>query len=586
MGKNTDDTDAPTVSDHDKLLDKMEATNRRWKAEAADGDDDDDDRLLQEAIDLAIQQGRGWAPGEKEEYMKRILDDDFIPPIFCSTEEELQRTGLAEAFAALQYDDDPAIVMAECKKKGTDAFLDGKRNQASNVQYYRDAINHYYEAIAWAKKIEPIEHMEQRKKQQQKVMGPPPPPNNNRPPVEFQHFKEKELDEIRSTLYSNAALAHLQLKNWGFVRDDGRKAVTFNPHNVKAWFRLAKAYQMLQAWEEAGDAIDSGLACPNESQNTDLLKLQRILGEKVRKARLLRQKRERTRAERVSKVKEVWKHCKEGGMQLGRVALVASVTDDDEEGGGEADESRWHHHFPHTGVIPSSSPSSSVAAAAAAPGGDRRWSWPCLFVYPSHSQSDFILQFGEDEMLAMRMAEMFPEVDFDDEKGETAVQWDYNNEFQCSELAVYFEVNCPEDNNNHNTTKNNMDPKRSGLVHPDSVERLLDLGATMQFYESSRALKGDEGPEMVNLVQAVERKRLHKQRKAWKKEHGSLWAKPDPCPVVRVHPAMTLRDILVDKRMVVANFLVTLVVIPENHPAHADYLKEHKCIGVLQPNDA
>lgn len=553
---------AAAAIDHDKLLDTMEATNRRWEEE--DGDDgDDDDRLLQEAIDLAIQQGRGWAPGEKEAYMKRILDDDFIPPIFCSNQEELERTGLAEAFSALQYDDDPAIVMMECKKKGTDAFMDGKRNQASNVQYYRDAINHYYEAVAWANKIEPLEHMELHKKQQQKEQKEP----LNPPPVQFQQFKEKELDEIKSTLYSNAALAHLQLKNWGFVRDDSKKAVTFNPHNVKAWFRLAKAYQMLHAWEEAGDAIDSGLACPNEAQNADLLKLQRLLGEKVRKARLLRQKRERTRAERVSKVKEVWKHCKEGGIQLGRVALVASVADDDEEGGVEADESRWHHHFPHTGVIPSSS------------GG--RWSWPCLFVYPSHSQSDFILQFGEDEMLAIRMAEMFPEVDGDDEKGETALQWDYNNEFQCSKLAVYFEVNCPDDNYNDDQ----KDPKKPGLVHPDSVERLLDQGATMQFYESSRALKGDEGPEMVNLVQAAERKRLHKQRKAWKKKHGSLWAIPDPCPVVRVHPAMTLRDVLVDKRMVVANFLVTFVVIPEDHPAHEAYLKEHKCIGVLQPKD-
>ena len=75
----------------------------------------------------------------------------------------------------------------------------------------------------------------------------------------------------------------------------------------------------------------------------------------------------------------------------------------------------------------------------------------------------------------------------------------------------------------------------------------------MRFYESSRALKGDEGPEMANLVQAVERKRLYKQRKAWKKKHGSLWAKPDPVDIVRVHPAITLKDILSDTRMVVAN---------------------------------
>jgi hypothetical protein len=280
---------------------------------------------------------------------------------------------------------------------------------------------------------------------------------------------------------------------------------------------------MLYSWEEAGDAIDSGLAVPEESGNKDLLELQKILADKVRKARLARQKRERVRAERVSKVKEVWKHCKEGGIQLGRVALVASVCDDDDEAGDDADESRWHHHHPHTGVIP------AIVSG--------EWSWPCLFVYPSHSQSDFVKHFGESEMLAMRMAEMFPELD--SESNETVMPWDYKNEFRCSNLSVYFEVNCSEN--------------PSDVVHPESVERLTDQGSTMKFYESSRALKGDEGPEMANLVQAVERKRLHKQRKAWKKKHGSLWAKPDPSDVVRVHPAATVRDILLDHRMVVAN---------------------------------
>ena len=109
---------------------------------------------------------------------------------------------------------------------------------------------------------------------------------------------------------------------------------------------------MLQCWEEAGDAIDSGLAVPGESENKDLLKLQKLLADRVRKARLARQKRERLRAERVAKVKGVWKHCKDSEIQLGRVALVASVSDEDEEAGDDAEESRWHHHHPHTGQLP------------------------------------------------------------------------------------------------------------------------------------------------------------------------------------------------------------------------------------------
>lgn len=526
---------------HEELMTKMEEASKKWKEE--DGEEDETDRLLQDAIDLAVQQGRGWGPGEREAYMAKILDDDFIPPIFAETQEELEASGLAEAFSALNYDDSPAVVMLDFKKKGTDAFMNGKRNEAKNVQYFRDAINHYYEAFAWAQKIEPLEQQDESMKANKK------PSHDDAP-----EYNEKELDEMKSNLMSNAALAHLNLKNWGHVRDDSKKALNFNKDNVKAWYRLAKAYQMLQCWEEAGDAIEAGLAVKDQSNNNDLLKLQKLLAEKVRKARLARQKRERLRAERVAKVKEVWKHCKDDGIQLGRESLVGSIGDDDDEA-DDAAESRWHHHHPHTGQIP------TIV--------NGEWSWPCLFVYPSHSQTDFIKHFGESEMLAMRMAEMFPELD--EASNETSIPWDYNNEFKCSNLAVYFEINCPEN--------------ASEIVHPESVERLTDQASTMRFYEASRALKGDEGPEMAALVTAVERKRLYKQRKAWKKKHGSLWAKPDPLDVVRVHPAMTLRDVLKDKRMVVASFLVTFVIIPENHPAHEVYLKEHKCIDLLQPKE-
>lgn len=287
---------------------------------------------------------------------------------------------------------------------------------------------------------------------------------------------------------------------------------------------MAKAHQMLQNWEEAGDAIESGLAIKGEEENQDLQKLQTLLAAKVQRARKLRQEREKARAERVSKVKAVWKHCKEKGIQLGRVPLVATITDDEED---ENDlESRWHHHRPNSGNLP-------------APFSEG-WSWPCMFLYPSHQHSDFVRDFGESEMLALRMAQMFPELD--DGEIETVMPWDHNQEFICSKLAVYFGVHCSDGDE---------------LVHPEFVTKLKEQGEAMRFYESSRALMGDEGADMANVVKAVERKNLYMQRKAWKKKHGSLWSKPDPCPVVRVHPAMTLEQILTDKRMVVPNVSLT-----------------------------
>lgn len=195
-------------------MEKMEKTRQKWLEE--DEEQDDTDRLLNEAVGLAVQQGKGWAPGEKEEYMRKILDDDFIPPIFAETQEELEKSGLAEAFSSLHYDDLPANNMLSFKKKGTEAFLNGKKNEAKNVQYYRDAVNHFYEAFAWAQKVQPIEQQEKEKNEEQDSSNDDP------------KYTENELDELKSNLYSNAALAHLQLNNWGHVRDDSKKVrITF-----------------------------------------------------------------------------------------------------------------------------------------------------------------------------------------------------------------------------------------------------------------------------------------------------------------------------------------------------------------------
>jgi hypothetical protein len=89
------------------------------------------------------------------------------------------------------------------------------------------------------------------------------------------------------------------------------------------------------------------------------------------------------------------------------------------------------------------------------------------------------------------------------------------------------------------------------VQHPDTVELLHDQAVCMRYYESSRALLGDEGTEIAAVIRAIERNHLRKQLDAWKRKHKSLWAKPDLLPVVRVHPAATLLHILTDARMVI-----------------------------------
>lgn len=500
-------------------MQNMNKAKESW----ANEDDDPNDHLLNNAIQLALEQGRGWGPGEKEAYLERILDDDYHMPLFATTPEEVEKSGMQEAFTSLIYDNESPTSLAEqFRKKGNDAFANGKRNKVKNKQYYRDAINFWYEAFAWAMKIEPMHE------------GDLAQADTDEPT-----YNPKQLDELRSTICCNIALAHMQLGNWGFTRDECQKAVTFNNQNVKAWFRLAKAYEQLKDWEPAGNAIEAGLDIHGEGDNRDLLLLQKQLAERIRKARHQRQQRERARAERIAQVKAVWKHCHSNKeiIRLGRVPLVASVSDDidkdDAEEYVQEEESRWHNHLPYSGMIP------TVDTATG------EWSWPCLFLYPSHNQSDFVQNFGESEMLAMRMAQVFPELD--DGETETVMPWDHNNEFTCSQLAVYFEVHGAA------VQAETINDGETVVVHPESVELLKDQASCMRFYEAMRALKGDEGTEMANVVRLMERKMLERQRRAWKKVHGSLWAKPNPCAVVRVHPAMTLRDILIDARMVIPN---------------------------------
>ena len=506
---------AEAVDQFNDMMQAMAQTKAEIEAQASPAPNtagpkkplDTHDQLLSQAIEMAIEQGRGWSPGEKEEYLKKILDDDFIPPYFAANEKEMEQTGLTEAFTSLIYDgESPTTLMFQFRKKGNDAFTNGKLNKVGNMQWFRDALNHYYEALAWAEKVQPMM-----------------PGDFAQADTEEQTFTPEEIAEERSKICSNIALMHSELKNWGMMRDECKKALRFDDKNIKACFRLAKANQMMHDYEEAGNAIDKGLAV--EPENADLNKLKKQLDEKIRRARKLRQQRERARAERQVRIKQVWLHCKESGIRLGRVPLVATVTEDDED---DVDtdrlESQWHQHLPNSGKIPQQI--------------DGAWSWPCMFLYPSHHQSDFIERFDESEMLAIRMAQMFPELESSDD--ETTVQWDFKNEFVCSQLAVYFEVHA-------------LDQNEGDVTHPECVQVLKDQSSCMRFYEACRALRGDEGEDIGNVVRAVERRNLYRQRKAWVEKHGSLWSKPEMNSVVRVHPALALRDVLNHARMVVPN---------------------------------
>ena len=123
----------------DVLIEKMTATKKKWDEEALKSEEgpDETDALLSKAIEMALEQGKGWKEGEREAYIEKLMDDDYLHPLFATDEEDLKKSGgMAEAFSSLLLEDgeSPAFKMEECKKKGNDAFMDGKKNVAKNVQ--------------------------------------------------------------------------------------------------------------------------------------------------------------------------------------------------------------------------------------------------------------------------------------------------------------------------------------------------------------------------------------------------------------------------------------------------------------------
>eukprot|EP00985_Skeletonema_marinoi_P026921 scaffold21299_cov175-Skeletonema_marinoi.AAC.1 len=64
--------------ERDALVDKLKSTKEQWDAEANASPDgpDETDALLSKAIEMAIEQGKGWTSSdEREKYLETLLDD-------------------------------------------------------------------------------------------------------------------------------------------------------------------------------------------------------------------------------------------------------------------------------------------------------------------------------------------------------------------------------------------------------------------------------------------------------------------------------------------------------------------------------
>ena len=77
-------------------------------------------------------------------------------------------------------------------------------------------MNHYFEAIRYSELVKPVDPVTKEKEEQKSENDES---NEDIDPT----FTAEELDNMKSSLYANAAMAHMQLKNWGHTRDNSER---------------------------------------------------------------------------------------------------------------------------------------------------------------------------------------------------------------------------------------------------------------------------------------------------------------------------------------------------------------------------
>ncbi|KAL7684101.1 putative 43kDa postsynaptic protein [Plasmopara halstedii] len=314
-------------------------------------------------VDLEIDESKLWDPAKRQAYM------DSLPDMTLFEDHVVEGDEMAEAIQALIEDGETAESLAlHWKNQGNGMFSDAKKAHRgyfqTAIKYYNDALAYAYKALALPKEERDLSY---------------------------------NMKELTSQILCNRAAVQLELKNYASCRSDAAKAINFDPSNVKAYYRGAKASRLLRKPADTLLYCKEGLKL--DPQNKLLLALQVEGLQLVKVIRMEKMKFEKERMNRRAATDKYRKLCAARGIRVGR-ALVDDERVRQYEGKADLD--------PKCGSM----------------------YWPVLFLYDQHGTSDFVQCFGEQEAVIEHLANMFPE------DGPYA-QWDTKKEFVASKLVVY-----------------------------------------------------------------------------------------------------------------------------------------------------
>lgn len=177
-----------------------------------------------------------------------IADMNRLPFFMTEMPPDGEENIQVEALKALAYEGDPDEVAQNFREQGNECFRAHK---------YKDAAEYYTKALD----------------------------------------VECKVPAIDAACYGNRAQCNLELKNYRNCIRDCTKVLEIDDKNAKAWFRSAKAFQLLDKIDEALKCCDLGLAaCPG---NDGILSIK----EKCEKRKETLARLEQARKERAAKAR-------------------------------------------------------------------------------------------------------------------------------------------------------------------------------------------------------------------------------------------------------------------------------------------
>ena len=273
------------------------------------------------------------------------------------------------------------------------------------------------------------------------------------------------VEQTRSQILGNRAMAQLSLKNFGSCIKDCDVALYFWPSNYKAYYRKCKSLVGLHRYELCLEAFE---ACqkqyladggPDGADAKDTKAFAEVAKQKeAAQEQLRRQKKTRLRAvvaveKKKQVVVDIYRACTgpqhrmvlgvptgvspagTGADGLKGLRTISANTgsylgEDDEDDGKPrrttADDVKYLQQLENT--MPFWDPEEPTALRI-----------PAVFLYPQHNQLDIIQACEPENMLVDYLAQMFPEI----EAGNvgSVAPWDPANEYVVSKLVCYVHLN-------------------------------------------------------------------------------------------------------------------------------------------------